>query len=78
MLSLAITIEAKPSMVTMWMDSVSLMDHHGHTSGHLLVVYLMGQVAMLIQTFVVPVILVTLMALLHLWEMTISVRVLQQ
>ena len=66
-------------MATMWMDSVLHMDHHKHTSGHLLVVSLMKLVVILIQTSVVLVILVTLIAVLpHLWEMTISVRVLLQ
>ena len=36
MLSLATTYASKPLKATTWMDSVSHMDHHEHTSGHLL------------------------------------------
>ena len=71
------TIKAvKQSMVPMWMDSVSHMDHQGHTSGHSLVAFSMEPVKMQPQTFAALVILETLMALLSLWEMTTSVTVL--
>ena len=77
--SMATILRDRLLMATMWMDSASPTDHHKHTSGHLLVVSSMELVVMVFQTTVVLVILVTLIAvLLHLWEMTISVRVLLQ
>ena len=62
----------------MWMDSVSHMDHHKHTSDHLLVVHLMELLTKHVQFFAVLVILVTLTTLLHIWERTAFVIVLKQ
>lgn len=60
--------------VSMSMDSASPTDHHGHTSGRLLVGSLMELVVMISLFPAVLAMKVTATPLLRLLEMTISVR----